>query len=123
MRYLALLLISLMAINNHAQAEIFSGNNFISKHPVTNSFGGQSSSTNFQQLNSGGEVAIGESTSTNFIIRSGFLYFDSFSPRSKNWRWFSDESNETPETPLAGENVSPIDIDEINPIVLLFTLK
>lgn len=123
MRYLVLLLISLMAISHLAKAEIFFGSNFISKHPVINNFGGSSSSTNFQEQNSGGETIIGESTSTNFILRSGFLYFDTFNPRSGNWRWFGDEANETPTLPLADLNTAPIDIDLGDPLVLRLTIK
>ena len=33
-----------------------------------------------------------------------------FTPVSKNWRWYEDTNNETPVSPLAIENVAPIDI-------------
>jgi hypothetical protein len=33
-----------------------------------------------------------------------------YTPVINEWRWYSDESNETPVTPLASENVAPVDI-------------
>lgn len=31
-------------------------------------------------------------------------------PVTENWRWYDDEGSETPEIPLAGENIAPTDI-------------
>lgn len=33
-----------------------------------------------------------------------------FRPESKNWRWYDDETHETPVTPLAAENTAPINL-------------
>lgn len=33
-----------------------------------------------------------------------------YTPVIHNWRWYDDESNETPVTPLATENTAPVDI-------------
>lgn len=30
-----------------------------------------------------------------------------YSPETRNWRWYDDETNETPTSPLANENVAP----------------
>lgn len=91
--------------------------------PVFSEFGGNATSTNFEQYNAGAEVIIGESASTNFILRAGFLYFDSFTPKSQNWRWYDDEENETPTIPLADENIAPTDIENGGIIKLRLTIK
>lgn len=59
-----------------ASAEDFTSTNFKLRNPVTDIFGGRSSSTNFEQFNAGGQTVTGESTSTNFKVQAGFLYFD-----------------------------------------------
>jgi hypothetical protein len=33
-----------------------------------------------------------------------------YSPETRNWRFYDDENNETPTTPLANENVAPVNI-------------
>ncbi|MEK7115021.1 MAG: hypothetical protein AAB847_01540 [Patescibacteria group bacterium] len=58
-----------------AEATDFSGANFISRDPVIDVYGGNSTSSNFQNIIAGGQIAIGESSSSNFILRAGFLYF------------------------------------------------
>ncbi len=88
-------------------ADDYSSTNFMNNNPVINAFGGTSSSTNFSSVQSGDEVGAGESTSTSFTLRTGFEYFDSFAPKSRNWRWYDDQGNETPSDPLADENVAP----------------
>lgn len=103
-------------------ADDFTSTNFISRDPINSDFGGSSNSTNFQELSAGGQVITGESTSTNFILRSGFLYFDTFTPRSQNWQWFDDETNETPVTSLAAENTAPTNIVNQNIIKLRLTI-
>lgn len=123
MYFLIIIVTILTFISSFARAQIISGNTFVVEQSTLNSFGGASSSTNFRQLNSGSETVIGESTSTNFIMRSGFLYFDTFSPRSKSWQWFDDEDNETPLNPLAEVNTAPVDIDDLNPLVLRLVIK
>jgi len=46
-----------------------------------------------------------------------------FRPKSQNWRWYDDETNETPIAPLAAENVAPADIANQNIIKLRLTIK
>lgn len=60
---------------NLALATDFSGGNFIVRDPVISEYGGRATSAGFEQISSGGQAAIGESTSASFIIKSGFLYF------------------------------------------------
>jgi len=129
MRYQLKILISLIlpAILFSAAlvfAADFSSANFISRDPIMSDFGSRSTSTSFEQLNAGGQTVIGESTSTNFILRSGFLYFEEkfFIPKSKNWRWYDDETNETPAVSLAAENVAPTDIVNQNIIKLRLSI-
>lgn len=54
--------------------------NFILPDSILSDYGGRSSSTVFGHISAGGQTVIGESTSTNFIMRSGFLYFDDEGP-------------------------------------------
>lgn len=103
-------------------AQDATSSNFTVRAPVLGIFGGLSDSTNFQQLNTGGQVAPGASTSTNFIVRSGFLYFDTYSPSSQNWRWYDDETNVTPTTALAAENTAPTNVANTNIIKLRLTV-
>ncbi len=104
-------------------ADDYTSANFISRDPVISDFGGYSNSSGFQSINSGGQAVTGESTSANFVVRSGFLYFDSFAPKSQNWRWYDDESNETPTSPLAAENVAPASIVNQNIVKLRLAIK
>jgi len=106
-----------------ARAEDATSANFISRDPVMSIFGGDATSSSFEQINAGGQIVTGESTSTNFILRSGFLYFDTYTPRSQNWQWFDDETNETPSTSLAGENVAPSSVANGNIIKLRLTIN
>ena len=41
-----------------------------------------------------------------------------FSPATQNWRWYDDIENETPLTPLANENIAPINIANTDTIAL-----
>ncbi len=47
----------------------------------------------------------------------------SFTPRTQNWRWYNDETNETPVTALGNENVSPVDITNGQIVKLRVTVK
>ncbi len=47
----------------------------------------------------------------------------SFTPKSQNWRWYDDETNETPVSALAGENVTPVDIANGQVVKLRVTVK
>jgi hypothetical protein len=83
-----------------------------------NDFGGTSTSTSFQALTTGGQIVSGESSSTSFQLSTGYQYFDSFQPLQENWRWYDDETDETPSVPLENENVSPVDLFNNNIVKL-----
>ena len=104
-------------------AEDATRTSFILRDPINSTFGGNSTSTNFEQLNAGGQSFTGESTSNSFILRSGFLYFSDYSPVSQNWRWYDDETNEAPSSALANENVAPADVAFGNIIKLRLTIS
>jgi hypothetical protein len=103
-------------------ADIFSAS-FLAKNPIIDAFGGFGSSTGFSAFWSGSQTATGESASTNFALAAGFLYFDSFTPESQQWRWYSDYSNETPSTPLGAENFSPLNINNGDTLKLRITVN
>ncbi len=88
-----------------------------------NDFGGQSTSSSFQSVTTGGQFVTGESTSSNFQLAAGYEYSDSFAPKQKNWRWYDDELNETPNTALDNENVAPSDVFNDNIIKLRVTVR
>lgn len=56
----------------------------------------------FRMVESDGTV-FGAYSSTYPQIRTA-----SFTPKTQNWRWYDDEASETPVSPLAGENVTPV---------------
>jgi hypothetical protein len=56
-------------------ADDYTSSSFILRDPVISAEGGESSSTTFQYISSGGQLAPGESLSSSFIYRAGFLYF------------------------------------------------
>ena len=106
-----------------AQAEDFTSASFKIRAPILDDFGGRSTSGSFESFNAGSQISTGESTSANFIVRAGFLYFDEFTPKSQNWRWYDDEASVTPVTPLAAENVAPANVAQSNIIKLRLTVK
>ncbi len=91
-------------------AEESSSGSFQAKNTEIGTLGGSSGSASFDSVSSGGQIPTGTATSTTFILNAGPLYFESFTPRSSNWRWYGDENNETPVTALASENVAPSDV-------------
>lgn len=46
----------------------------------------------------------------------------SFTPRTQDWRWFSDEYNETPTSSLAEYNTAPVDIPSSSTLALRITV-
>ena len=46
-----------------------------------------------------------------------------FRPITKNWRWYSDTTNETPTTPLAAENIAPANIGNNDTLALRLTIS
>ncbi len=112
MKRIAAIAAALALVPACAFAADVSSASFIAKNPLTNLFGGFGSSTSFFSFLSGGQTVTGESSSTNFAVAAGFLYFDSFTPRSQLWRWYDDEASETPSVPLGGEGVAPADVNE-----------
>lgn len=65
----------LLLIAAAANATDYSGSSFIIRDPVLSIQGGYTTSTNFTLFQSAGHVVSGRSTSTNFELRSGFLWF------------------------------------------------
>jgi hypothetical protein len=55
-------------------------------------------------------------------VDSGFLYYDSFTPKQQKWRWYDDETNETPTSPLAAEDVAPSSLSSADLIKLRVTV-
>jgi hypothetical protein len=113
---------ALLVLAVSAQADEASSTNFSERNTAIDGFGGQSSSTSFTLITAG-EVISGESTSTSFYLKAGPLNFDVFSPRSRHWRWYDDEENETPSSSLAAENSAPTDIQMGEILKLRMTLK
>ena len=73
-KYLIIFL-GIFALAFFSHAEDYSSSNFILRDPVITIAGDQSSSTNFQYFSSSGQLSPGESSSSTFTYRAGFLYF------------------------------------------------
>lgn len=116
----ALALASVGGVSVHAQEA--TSTNFKTRNSTIDSLGGSATSTNFSSVQSGDQTGGGESTSTNFQLQAGFLYYDTFTPRQQNWQWYDDETNETPTTALASENVAPANVGDSNIIKLRVTV-
>lgn len=117
------MLVFSLLVSSSVYATDSTSTNFISRDPIMSDFGGRSTSTNFGQINAGGQMVTGLSTSSNFILKSGFLYFGEFNPKSRHWRWYDDETSETPTQPLAAENVAPADLELGNLIKLRLSIR
>jgi hypothetical protein len=108
---------------NVVHAVDYTSSNFTVRNPNFGVGGTHNAtSTNFTMTGIVGQTAPGASSGETFTAETGFEYFDGYTPRSQNWRWYDDETNETPTTPLAGENVTPSDVTNNNTIKLRLTL-
>jgi len=103
-------------------ADVGTSQSFRSSQSI-NDFGGSATSSSFQTITTGGQVVTGLSSSTNFELSTGYEYFDSFAPLQENWRWYDDETDETPSASLENENVSPVDIFNNNIVKLRVAVK
>lgn len=117
-RVLALILVLGIVGAPYAYAQNTASQNFQVKNSALDDFGGSSSSTSFSSVESGGEITNSEATSTSFMLNAGPLFYETFAPKSQNWRWYDDEENETPTTALAAENVAPASINNGDTIKL-----
>ncbi|MEA3272153.1 MAG: hypothetical protein U9P90_00620 [Patescibacteria group bacterium] len=77
-----LIFCALLILPLHLQAIDYTGLNFMISNPIISEGGvASSSAANFIEKGSiGGTRAIGKSTSTNYVIRSGFRYYDETAP-------------------------------------------
>ena len=80
-------------------------------------------SSSFTLTGIAGQNAPGPSSGGGFTAETGFEYFDGYTPRSQNWRWYDDEASETPTSDLAGENITPSDVANNNTIKLRLTIN
>lgn len=69
------LFICFLLLNNIVLAEDLTSTNFIIRDPIIGTGGSYGTSTNFKLYGSGNTAISGQGSSTNFIGRSGFLYF------------------------------------------------
>ncbi len=99
-------------------AQEATSSSFMTRDTTTNTFGGSGTSTSFSEVQSADQVGGGESTSTSFQMNSGVMYYDAFAPKQQQWRWYDDETDETPIVPFAGEDVAPSSISAGNMIKL-----
>ncbi len=58
------------------EAGDYTNTNFILRDPVVTVSGGRSTAPSFEFFSATGQIAPGESTTTNFTYRAGFLYFE-----------------------------------------------
>ena len=104
---MALLTVCQVLLVPFSYATDFSSTNFIIRDPVFTTGGNITSSTNFQQIGVTGQPAIGETSSTNFVLRSGFGYFPGPSLtglQQNRYRWYDNVDALQPVTARAAEN-------------------
>lgn len=97
--------------------------NYVEREPLNLKEEGRAKSKSFEHVFFEEPMATNISQSKSFIIKFGDSAVSGFSPQSQNWRWYDDEEKKTPKVALAGENVTPVDIEDGNIIKLRFTLK
>jgi len=64
-----------------------------------------------------------DGTPLNVYTQYPAIYTAGFVASQKNWQWYDDENNETPSTPLASENIAPVDVAYDNTIKLRLSLR
>jgi hypothetical protein len=94
-----------------AFAEELSSTGFRVQRSSINSFGGFGTSTSFLAEYGEHEIFGGEATSTSFLLQMGPTLFGSATFETRTWRWWDDESSETPSVPFTSENYAPIEIN------------
>ncbi len=125
-RLLQTILVLLVLVFLHVSmvyAEEMSSPNFRITNSLIDDFGGFSTSTSFSSDMGGGQTVAGRATSTAFDVDMGAIPYDTFTVASQNWRWYDDETNETPTTALASENSAPTNIEQDDIIKLRITAK
>jgi len=70
-----LVLISFSSFVSLTEGIDYTSTNFILRDPVVTIQGGKSTSTSFEYFSSTGQTTTGETTSSTFVQRAGFLYF------------------------------------------------
>lgn len=117
-----LIAVSVCTASYPAFADVSTSTNFTSTNDVVDAFGGDATSSSFFSIMAGDTIITGEATSSSFLLSAGPLYYDTFEPLGRNWRWYDDEANETPAVPLASENVAPTNIGSQDPLKLRITV-
>jgi hypothetical protein len=106
-----------------AHGEQATSTSFSARETYIGTLGGESTSTSFGALQAGGPMFTGTATSSSFQVEAGPLAFDSFAMESQNWRWYNDETSETPSIALAAENTAPSNLSDGDVVKLRITLK
>lgn len=101
-----------------AFADELNSSGFSIQNSTINAFGGAGTSTSFDSEMAESEIETNHASSTNFIMQMGPLGYGTSEFSTQNWRWYGDAEDETPSTPLAGENVAPSDI-ELDDVIAL----
>ena len=120
---LALLIsVAVCAASVPAFADVSTSTSFTSTNQAIDSFGGDATSSSFYSVMAGDTIITGDATSSSFQLAAGPLYYDTFEPISRNWRWYDDDTNETPASALEAENVAPTNIGSQNIVKLRLTV-
>ena len=118
-----LTLLACCGFDDRVLAASATSTDFMTASAVTNESGGVATSSSFSSVLTGAEAATGESSSTDFLVDSGTMYFDTFTPESANWRWYDDPGDETPTSSLAPENAAPSSVSNLTIVKLRLTIK
>ena len=120
--FFALLILVGVGVAPFVKAADYTSSNFLLRDSSPEEIGGSSTSTSFSSVFSGSDIAQTEASSTNFLLNSGPMFFETFVVRSQNWQWYDDAENETPIIALEGENVAPVNLQSQNVIALRVTV-
>lgn len=114
-------LISVLSLSaSVVSAEDYTSSSFIARDTIVGGVGGDATSSSFSTMQSDQTIEGDLATSSNFILNGDNFDFEVFTVASQNWRWYSDVENETPLTPRADENTSPIDVENGTSVKLRF---
>lgn len=108
-----------------AFATDYTGSSFQIRDPAQGMVGDDSSSTSFQHIGTGSMGAEStESTSSNFKLQSGFLYFSSSTQLTQNtYRWYDNTDAVQPTAALAAENTAITEVNYDDVLRLRMSIK
>ncbi|MGC9599436.1 MAG: hypothetical protein ABSE18_03565 [Minisyncoccia bacterium] len=117
------ILVAISVLPFWSAADTVSSTHFMIEDSYLGSFGGYSSSTDFQMVQGGSAITNGDAAGTGFMSNTGPANDTEFSPMSQAWEWYGDVNDETPTSSLAAQSTAPTNIANGEPLKLRLTIK